>query len=513
MKTFSRTLGLALAAFLCASAAHADGYPRSGRAIDQLRPAANYSDVMTGRPRSLGIMRARANGFVPSPEMHDYVKSVLDRVLKGVALPPSFNPDVRILAAPEFAALCTPDGTIVVTVGLLELLDNEDELAFVLAHEVSHAIYRHHDSEWFTRSQYYMVMNGAALENITSHVSFSVGAFNTANIDRGLDAARHIYTLSQNVLAPQMTRGQEDAADALGFDLMVKAGYDSAAALAVMDKLAEQEAEAELAAKSAQKAAKQAKEKQSHGGGFGLSLGGLAFGNGDTPAQGGALNWLDLGLSLFDAAVDTMADEASSHHPAAERAQLLSAYEFRAYRDLLPAQPTPLPWAERNTAPNAKALTQLLAHYAAAENAAAYVADTSQGAPDLAADEVAHASAKPTSDHAYTQFVAAEYYDMNSRSNLSEAALLRAANGPEPSWEVYSRLIDIHMARDDWQGAQSLMDQAVLRFDNSPVLLPKRIAILHGAGDQQAAEKLLPQCDTYDIRELHDACRKAAGES
>ena len=513
MRVFFRTLGLALAAFACASAAYADGYPSSGRAIDQLRPASDYSDVLTGRPRSLGIMRARANGFVPSPELHDYVKGVLDRVLKGVSLPPSFKPDVRILAAPEFSALCTPDGTIVITVGLLELLDNEDELAFVLSHEVSHAIYRHHDSEWFTRSQYYMVMNGAALENITSHGSFSVGGFNTANIDRGFDAAQHIYTLSQNVLAPQMTRGQEDAADALGFDLMVKAGYDSAAALAVMDKLAEQEAEAEIAAKSAQKAAKQAKEKQPHGGGFGFGLGNLLFGNGGTPTHGGTLGWFDVGLSLFDAAVDTMADEASSHHPAAERAQLLSAYEFREYRDLLPAQPTPLPWAERSTAPRAKALTQLLAHYAAAENAAAYVADTSQGAPDLAADEVAHANAKPTSDHAYTQFVAAEYYDMNRKSNLSEAALQRAANGPEPSWEVYSRLIDIHTARNDWQGAQSLMDRAVLRFDNSPVLLPKRIAILHGAGNQQEAEKLLPQCDTYDIRELKDACRKAAGKS
>ncbi len=36
------------------------------------------------------------------------------KVLKGVTLPPSFQPDVRVLAAPEFTALCTPDGTIVV---------------------------------------------------------------------------------------------------------------------------------------------------------------------------------------------------------------------------------------------------------------------------------------------------------------------------------------------------------------------------------------------------------------
>ena len=514
MSTFLRTLGLALAAFCCASVAHASGYPGHGRAIDQLKPTSDYGDVLNGRPRALGIMRTRANGFVPSPAMHDYVKGVLDRVLRGVVLPPSFKPDVRILAAPEFTALCTPDGTVMVTVGLLELLDNEDELAFVLAHEVSHAVYRHHASDWFTRSQYYMVMNGAALENVTSRVSFSAGGFNTADIGRGVDVARHLYILSQNVLAPQMTRDQEDQADALGFDLMVKAGYNSAAALAVMDKLAEQEAEAAASAKSAQAAAKEAKRKETHSGGFGFSFGGFSFGSGSSSAsRGGVSSWLDLGLALFDAAVDTFADEAASHHPAGEREQLLSAYEFREYRDLTLVEPTPLPWAERSTAPHAEALTQLLAHYAAAENAAAYVADTSQGAPDIAADEVAHASAKPTSDHAYTQFVAAEYYDMNKKSDLSEAALQRAASGPEPSWEVYSRLIDIHTARKDWSGAELLMDQAVLRFDNSPVLLPKRITILHGAGNKREVEKLLPQCDTYDIRELHDACRKAAGKS
>jgi hypothetical protein len=370
----------------------------------------------------------------------------------------------------------------------------------VLAHEASHAIYRHHDSDWFARSQYYMVMNGAAVESVAKHVDISAGSFSTHDIDAAIDAANHVYILSQNVLAPQMTREQEDAADALGFDLMVRAGYDSAAALAVMDKLAEQEVEAAEAAKSAQAAIEKAKPHRIE---IGLSFGGLGFG----------VDWLALGMSIFDYAVDESAKEATSHHPAVERAQLLSDYEFREYRALLPAQPTPLPWAEGSKGPNARALTQLLAHYAAAENAAAYVADTRQGAPDLAADEVAHASAMPTSDHAYTQFVAAEYYDMNNKGDLSEAALERAANGPEPSWEVFSRLINFHINRKDWPGAQNLMDQAVTRFDNSPVLLPKRIAILHGAGNDKEAQKLLPQCDAYDIRELHDACQVAAGKT
>jgi predicted Zn-dependent protease len=496
-----------------AGPAEADGYPSHGRAIDQLRFAADYSDVMQGRPRALGIMRARANGFVPSPAMHDYVQGVLLRVLSGLNLPASFHPDVRVLAAPEFTALCTPDGTIIVTIGLLEQLDNEDELAFVLSHEVSHAIYRHHDSDWFTRSQYYMVMNGAAIEDVTDHVGFSIGGFNTAEIGQGMDAAQHLYKLSQNVIAPQFQREQEDSADALGFDLMVRAGYDSEAALAVMDKLAQQEAEAQAAADAAKTANdKQAKQEKKHSGG-GFSLGGFSFGGGNSASSDGkGANIASLALGLFDTAVDSLSDQASSHHPAKEREELLSGYEFREYRDTLPANPTPLPWSDRSGDRRGPELTALLAHYAAAENAAAFLADADAGSPQTAAEEVEHASASPTTDHAYTQFVASEYYDGTKRGDLSEAALKRAAAGPEPSWEVYSRLADIYTARGDWTAAENLMDDAVLRFDNSPVLLPKRIAILKGAGKQKEAEQLLPQCDSYDIHELHDACRKAAGK-
>jgi hypothetical protein len=221
-------------------------------------------------------------------------------------------------------------------------------------------------------------------------------------------------------------------------------------------------------------------------------------------------NWTDVAIFAFDAAVDNMSDEATSHHPATERAQLLSAYAFREYRDTLPAAPTPLPWGQGVKSPQGPALTSLLAHYAAAENAAAYIADRSQGDPVSAKSEVTRSTTLPTVDHAYTEFVASEYYDMGGQKPLSEAALRRAIAGPEPSWEIYSRLLDIYTARGDWAAAEALMNQAVTRFDNSPVLLPKRISIYVGAGDEADAQALLPQCKGYDIRELYDACKKAA---
>ena len=119
----------------------------------------------------------------------------------------------------------------------------------------------------------------------------------------------------------------------------------------------------------------------------------------------------------------------------------------------------------------------------------------------------------PTQNHAYTQFVAYEYYDYSKQPAQSEASLEAAVNGPEPSWEVYSRLADIYIRRKDYNGAQKLMDQAVTRFDNSPVLLPKRIEILEGLGRDGEAKALLPQCKGYDIPELYDQCTKYAAKT
>jgi hypothetical protein len=220
----------------------------------------------------------------------------------------------------------------------------------------------------------------------------------------------------------------------------------------------------------------------------------------------------DIAIFAFDHAVDNMAEDATAHHPAKEREDLLSGYTFREYRTLSMTNPTPLPWSVASKSPMRLELTTLLSHYSLAENAAAFVADRSQGTSAAAQTYVMASTTNPTSDHAYTEFVAAEYYELGKNGTLSEAALVKAADGPEPSWSVYSRLADIYIAHGDFPKAQGLMDKAVVRFENSPVLLPKRIEILRGGGRQADADALVPQCRKYDIDELTDACKRAAGK-
>jgi len=511
----TQTLGsLALVLGLLAAMPAADaglfdsnGYPSEGRAIDQLKPATDYSEALKGRPLALGIMRTRGQGFVPSPALQNYVHGIMMRLLAGVTLPASFHPEIRVLAAPAYAGECTPDGTLILTVGLLERLETEDELAFVLGHELAHAIYRHHTPDWYKKAQYFAVVHGTAFDTVTQSAALTLGGSVGGNIARGLNVAQHLAKLSSNVLMPQMERDQEDQADALGFDLMVKAGYDPEAPFAVMDSLARQEAEAKRAAD----AAKAAKEKNS---GDSSLLGGLGAVGGlvGTLAMGGRPSSdqiADVAIFAFDTAVDNMAEDATAHHPATERAELLSNYIYRAYRDVRPVEPTPLPWSSQSKSRLKRPLTALLAHYSDAEDAAAYVADPASSSPTKAHSDVLTATASPTSDHAYTQYAASEYYTHQQEPARSEAALRKAVAGPEPSWEVYSKLIDIDMARNDYASAQALMDQAIVRFQDSPVLLPKRIQILHKLGRDADAQALIPKCKSYDIDALTDQCKKS----
>src|SRR5689334_2781753 len=199
----SRSFGLAaLAGALLASvpgqANLGDGYPGRGTALSQVSAAGDYNDVLAGRPLALGIMRARAQGFVPSPQLQTYVHGVMTRLLTNVKMPPSFHPEVRVLAAPEFTGECTPDGTLIITVGLLEKIENEDELAFVLGHELAHAIYKHQAKNWFKKAQYYAVVNGGAVDTMAKSAALIAGGQTGNNIMRGLDVAQHLAKLSAN---------------------------------------------------------------------------------------------------------------------------------------------------------------------------------------------------------------------------------------------------------------------------------------------------------------------------
>ena len=115
-------------------------------------------------------------------------------------------------------AFAAPGGFVLVTAGLVKSLQSEDELAFVLAHEIAHVVKRHH---------YRVVLRQRLAEQASAKLQASMG--------EPADAA--LSQASAQIYARGLDKTSEYEADRLGVELMTQAGYDPAAAMGVLERL------------------------------------------------------------------------------------------------------------------------------------------------------------------------------------------------------------------------------------------------------------------------------------
>ena len=97
-----------------------------------------------------------------SPEVQR-VRRVVERIARAAEIEPlqreinlrkgyKFEWDVHVLDKNVINAFCLPGGKIFVYRGILRLIENDDQLATVLSHEIAHAL-AHHSSERIARDQ------------------------------------------------------------------------------------------------------------------------------------------------------------------------------------------------------------------------------------------------------------------------------------------------------------------------------------------------------------------------
>lgn len=114
-------------------------------------------------------------------------------------------------------AFAAPGGFVLLTSGLVKSLQSEDELAFVVAHELAHVLQRHH---------YKVILRQKLAEQAAQNLQ-STGV----RVDAALSQA------SAEIYARGLDKGAEFDADRIGVELMARAGYDPAAAVGVLERL------------------------------------------------------------------------------------------------------------------------------------------------------------------------------------------------------------------------------------------------------------------------------------
>lgn len=161
--------------------------------------------------------------IIREPAVKDYATRVGKRILKTMEVQP-FEYQFYVLNTPDINAFAVPGGKVFLNSGLIQMVDNEDELAGVMAHEIGHVVARHIAKQSEQGYKLGLAALGAML----------------AGILLGPQAATAIATTTQAAAGTVMlkySRENEEEADYLGLKFMERAGYDRTAMITMLKKI------------------------------------------------------------------------------------------------------------------------------------------------------------------------------------------------------------------------------------------------------------------------------------
>ncbi|MDH4093215.1 MAG: M48 family metalloprotease [Betaproteobacteria bacterium] len=169
-------------------------------------------------------MAARLLGAAPlaaDEALQRYVNQV-GRWLASQTERPDLPWKFGVLEAPQLNAFATPGGNIFVTRGLVAQMNNEAELAGVLAHEIVHVLKKHHLK---------------AIQK-TAQVELANTAVTTfARQDRNTPAREKLLAAGSELYSRGLDKSDELEADRLGVVIAARGGYDAYGLPAVLQTL------------------------------------------------------------------------------------------------------------------------------------------------------------------------------------------------------------------------------------------------------------------------------------
>lgn len=196
---------------------------RAGINEESLRAAATVATTLTksettpAEEARLGHAAASmllgAAPLVTDPEMMQYINQLGAWIARQTGHN-DINWRFGIINSSNVNAFAAPDGYIFVTKGLLRELDNESELAGVVAHEMAHVIKRHYVIAMQKKD------TSGAIANLAASSAKAAGV-RGANL-----AADPLANLAQNMYSSGLDKGDEYDADRLGVLYATRAGYD-----------------------------------------------------------------------------------------------------------------------------------------------------------------------------------------------------------------------------------------------------------------------------------------------
>jgi predicted Zn-dependent protease len=160
-----------------------------------------------------------------NPRINAYVQCIASAITRELG--PGQEPwEVVVFRDEAVNAFALPGGKIGVNTGLLEVADNQDQLAAVIGHEVGHVLAQHANER---ASQQFAVQGGLA---VVDALYGSPGSPSQQALLQALGLGAQV-----GILLPY-SRVHESEADQIGLDLMARAGFDPRQSVALWENMA-----------------------------------------------------------------------------------------------------------------------------------------------------------------------------------------------------------------------------------------------------------------------------------
>ena len=160
---------------------------------------------------------------VSDPYLTTYINEIGQKLVKQLG-PQPFKYRFFILEDPTYNAFAVPGGFVFVNTGIIQLMNREDELAGVLAHEITH-IHQRHMAKQLEKSKFTTMATV-----IAALAAVLLGGGAAAPLLTGVMAGGQSAMLAYS-------REDEAEADTLGFKWMTSAKYDPHYMMTVFQKM------------------------------------------------------------------------------------------------------------------------------------------------------------------------------------------------------------------------------------------------------------------------------------
>ncbi|MBM4295972.1 MAG: peptidase M48 [Deltaproteobacteria bacterium] len=202
----------------------AKGVPK---AVQASRPINDSEEYYVGR--AVGARILAQQSLRQDPELTRYVNEVGQTVARKSARPQTFKGyHFAVLDTQEPNAFACPGGLILITRGLLQTCESEDELAAVLAHEVSHVANKDGINS-ISQARWTEVLTTMGTEAARQYAG---AAGSLVSLFEG-----SIDDVFKTIVVSGYSRSAEEAADAAAVQTLRQAGYDPGAVASLLDKM------------------------------------------------------------------------------------------------------------------------------------------------------------------------------------------------------------------------------------------------------------------------------------